>query len=164
MTQQTNSLTETKEYVAPVESKARLKIQANPNPNSKIEKPRRLSERERERRDIRLLQKKITSRGAFVSWLLLLLCGALSNIQRRIQENPTPASSSSSNKEAPLLLGTKLKLATSTTHSLKTNKTHRTKNTLQQSHEMKTIMRLLTLLTYAKKLRLRHSQAALVCD
>jgi hypothetical protein len=92
------------------------------------------------------------------------LCGAISNQLKRIQENPKLASFSSSNKEAPLLLGTKLKLATTTTHSLKTNKTHRTKNTLQQSHEMKMMMRLLTLLTYAKKLRLRHSQAALVCD
>jgi hypothetical protein len=50
MTQQTNSWTQTKECVAPVESKARLKIQANPNPNSKNTKTNEIElERERER-------------------------------------------------------------------------------------------------------------------
>jgi hypothetical protein len=60
MTQQTNSWKQTNECVAPVESKARLKIQASPNPNSKntktkeIERERhreRERERERENRD-----------------------------------------------------------------------------------------------------------------
>jgi hypothetical protein len=61
LTQQTNSWTQTKECVAPVESKASL--QANPNPNSKITKTKEI-ERERDththRTEIRLLQKKIT--------------------------------------------------------------------------------------------------------
>lgn len=61
LTQQTNSWTQTKECVAPVESKASL--QANPNPNSKITKTKEIG-RERDththRTEIRLLQKKIT--------------------------------------------------------------------------------------------------------